>query len=190
MSSQTKPVEKERIFDPNEEPTGEEGDVVTLFEPNLETARWGAVQELWRLRRHRKKRRRLAKKGYVQWYLVGSNWPSPKFVKPESHGGGMLELKHDGERYLFPRSALVPSVDQGMWTVIHKRGEADPLNLQDPSRNPIPTDELEQYLNTRVMAKPPGLLDKLDIDSDDVVKYGLAMLFLLIGLQAFMGGGF
>ena len=184
-----KPVEKEEIFSQGEDVADEPGDMVTLRQPDIQGARWGPVQELWRLRRHRKKRRRLAGKGYVQWFLIESGWPTPKFVKPEPKGGGMFELKHGGNRYLFPRSAMIPSVDQGMWTVVHREGEADPINIRDPSRSSIRTDELEEYLNTRVMSSPPGLLDKLDLDSQDVVKYGLAALFVLIGLQAFMGGG-
>jgi len=159
----------------------DEPPVVNLEPPAVQIASLGLTQTLLRLYSTYRKRRKLATKGYVQWYFMDSTFPTPKYVKPEEQGGGIPELKHDGDRYLFPREALVPSETEGMWTAVHKRGDAMPINLGTPGRPAIESDELEEYLNLRVSAEPPSALDFLfDIEPEQLLTY------TIIGLAIFM----
>lgn len=153
-----------------------------LRPPSVADARFGWFGQLWRTRNWLKKREKLRGKGYVQWYLVDDQFSTPKYVKPERKGGGLLELKHDGERYLFPENAMVPS-ENGLWTVIHRKGEADPLNLRDPARLSIPTDELEEYLNLRVSSTPPSWWDSLGLDMSDLVKIAIVGIIVFAAIQ-------
>lgn len=174
-------VEDPRVPDPDE---------VTLEKPNLKTAKWGTVGELVLTWRYLKKRRKLAGKGYVQWLLIGDTYPTPKFVKPEEKGGGMLEYKHDGKRYLFPKDAMVPSDEQGLWTIVHQQGDANPLNLKDPLVPAIKADSLEEYLTMRLSSSPPSFLDKFDLDAQDAMTYAIAGTVLIAGAFGAINGGF
>jgi len=163
----------------------DEGQVVELRPPSVDTSFW---RQWWRTRRWLKKREKLIGDGYVQWYLIGDAVGQPKFVKPKRKGGGIPELDHDGETYLFPRQALVPSED-GMWVCIHREGEADPINIRDPARLSLPSDELKEYLDLRVSSSAPGLLDGLGIDSGDLIKIGIALIIGFAVFQQMSGGG-
>jgi len=158
-------------------------------EPRIGSPRWGLFGKLWRAYRNHKKERKYADKNYVKWYLVGSGWPRAKFVKPEGKGGGIPEYKHDGTTYLFPRRAMLPDRDSGMFTVVHKYGEADPLNMTEPSQNAIKADELSEYLTKRVTSSPPSFFDKFDIKPETLL-YGAIGLVLIIAVGArVLGGG-
>lgn len=154
--------------------------------PSVDTSFW---RQWWRTRRWLKKREKLIGDGYVQWYLIGDAVSQPKFVKPKRKGGGIPELEHNGETYLFPRAALVPSED-GMWTCVHREGEADPINIRDPARLSIPSDELKEYLDLRVSSSAPGLLDGLGLDAGDLVKIAIAGIIAYAIFQQVVGGGF
>ena len=162
---------------------------VDLPPPDLKTARLGMLGEMWSVRRYLQKRRKMIKNGYVEWFLIDSSYPRPKYVKPEADGGGIPEYKHDGVRYLFPKEAMVANAQNGGWTVIHKKGDAEPINLREPSEHAIPPDILEEYSQLIVTDSPPSLLDRFDIDPKD------AFLYLIVGIVAFafiqgMMGGF
>jgi hypothetical protein len=180
---QTKAAEAEAIT-----PDGE-GDIVDLQPPDLRTARFGTLGELFRVWRYLDKRRKLANKGYVQWFLVGDTFPTGKFVKPDAKSGGMRELDHDGVTYLFPRDAMLPDENQGVLTFVHKRGDAEPLNLRDPAHESIPADVLDEYLSMRVSASAPSLLDQFDMNPKDLIKYAIGGIILLaIGKGVLEGG--
>lgn len=172
-----------------EDPDDELGDVVEIDPPDLSNATFGAPEELWKLRRERKKRRKLAKKGYVQWFLIENGFPEPKFVKPKQNGAGTPEKRKGGCRYLFPKAAALPSEQQGMWTYVHRKGEADPVNLRDSTAHSIPADVLDEYIQMKVTASAPSLLDRLDLDPKDIVMYAFAALILFAILQSVLGGG-
>lgn len=164
--------------------------LVEIPPPNIRNTTFGPLQEVWRMWRHRKKRAKLLSNGYVQWYLVEDSYPTPKYVKPELEGGGVPELKHDGERYLFPTDARLASEKQGMWTFAHRKGEALPINLRDSTSNAIGADELEEYLTQRVSSSPPSFWDKFDFEPDEVLKWGLVLFILIIiGYSLVSGGG-
>ncbi len=159
------------------------GRVVEMPPPNLKKTRFGLLR-LWR---RQKKRRKLAAKGYVEWYLIGDGYPRPKYVKPDASGGGVPELWYKGQPYLFPRNKRVPRKDSGMWVMMHKKGDAEPINLQNPEKLTIPTDELKQYLETQVTSGAPSTLDKLNISRSTIIAGVLGIIILYAVL---MGGGF
>lgn len=168
----------------------EDAEIRTLPEPNLKTATFGPPQKLLRLYRTHRKKKKLTAKGYVQWHLIdGGTFPTPKFVKPHYEGGGVPELKHGGNRYLFPKKAMLPDDETGMWTVVHKAGEADPYNLTDPTKYSIPNDALEEYLQMRTTDSPPSFFDKFDLDAEEVFKWGMILLIGGSVLYGILGGG-
>ena len=157
--------------------------LVTLPEPDLRTASFGIVGQFFKFWQYRRKQRKLARKGYVKWILINGVYPRPMYIRPELKGGGQIpEYEYDGETYLFPRDAAVPDARSGMWTVTHKEGESEPLNLRDPSENAISAKSLDEYLGMRVSSSPPGLLDKLglkDIGPEEAIMYSIAAVILL-----------
>lgn len=161
----------------------EEAVVVELDPPRMDTG--GRVRQMWRTRQYLKKREKLLGDGHVQWFLIEDTFPRPRFVKPKRHGAGLPELEHEGERYLFPTEAMLPSSD-GIWTVVHRKGEADPINIKEPSDFAIPSDRLEEYLNLRVQTTPPGWLDALDLDAGTIITIGVAAV-IGFGLLSNMG---
>lgn len=167
----------------------DEVSLLELPEPELQTARWGWPQKLYRMHRQHKKRRKLANRGYVQWYLIDDTYPTPKFVKPETKGGGIPEYEYDEERYLFPKDAMVASEQQGLWTIVHKKGEADPVNLRDPTEYAVPADTLENYLDMRVNTEPPSWLDQFDLEPAEIFKWLLLGLVAFMMLRSVLGGG-
>ena len=171
--------------DPDAEWPADEGQIVNHRPPSVKTRTW---RQIWRTRRWLKKRQKLIGDGYVQWYLIGDAVPHPKFVKPKRKGGGIPELEHNGETYLFPRDALVAS-EEGGWVCMHREGEADPINIADPARLSIPADELKEYLDLRVSSSAPGLLDGLGIDSGDLIKIAIAGIIAFAAFQQMTGGG-
>lgn len=159
-----------------------------LDPPDFQNTKW-PFQGLYRAWRYKRKRRKLTSEGYVQWYLLDDTYPTPKYIKPKSKGGGIPEYEYDGSTYLFPKAAMLPSDEQGMWTCAHRLGEADPVNLRDPDADAIPADSLKEYLEMRVSTSPPGLFDKFDLDADTMMKI---LVFGIIGwalFQEVLGGG-
>lgn len=175
--------------DPQETHDPDEVSLLELPAPELQTARFGWPQKLYRMHRQHKKRRKLANQGYVQWYLIDDTYPTPKFVKPEMKGGGIAEYELDGERYLFPKDAMVASEQQGLWTIVHKKGEADPVNLRDPTAYAIPADSLENYLDMRVNVDPPSWWDSFDLEPAEIFKWLLLGLVGFMILRSVLGGG-
>jgi hypothetical protein len=162
--------------------------VLALDPPTLQSARFGTFSEIYRLYKQHRRRQRLADEGYIQWFLVGDRWPTPRYVKPSDAGGGVPEYEYDGQTYLFPSDARIPSEQQGLWTVVHSRGDAVPLKPQEPTEVPIPADVLSEYLDMSVTSSPPGLLEGLDLDAEDLVKYSIGALVLYVILQEVLGG--
>lgn len=169
----------------------ENPDVVEFPPPQLKGGRFGTFGEMLGMWRRVRKRRKMAKKGYVQWYLVDETFPTPKFVKPEMKGGGIPELKYKGITYLFPKNGKLPAEEQGLWTYLHKKGEADPVKIDEPLEYAIDGDELSEYLAKRVTSSPPGLLDKLDLNLSprQIMAAGIVGIILLSIFMRFFGGG-
>jgi hypothetical protein len=165
----------------------ENGDgTATISEPNLKNS-WLGVLATWRWL---KKQRKLAGKGYVQWYLIGDAWPRPKFIKPEDKGGGEFEYEHDGETYLFPKEAMLPTRTNGMWTVVHRKGESKPENLAEPDEFSVSAKQLNDYVTSRVTIDPPGWLSGLSTDPQTLMKYAIYGFIAFVLIQGAMSGGF
>lgn len=162
----------------------EDGEV-SLSPPNLKKS-WLGLLATWR---YLKKQRKLAGKGYVQWYLIGDAWPRPKFVKPEDNGGGEFEYEHDGETYLFPKEAMLPRKDNGMWTVVHHKGDAKPLDLAQPDEFSVSAKQLNNYVTSRVTIEPPGWLSGISTDPSTLVKYAIFAFIAFVLIQGLMSGG-
>lgn len=156
--------------------------------PDFRNTTWPG-QGLWRAWQYKRKRRKLTSEGYVQWYLIDDTFPTPKYIKPKRKSGGIPEYEYDGETYLFPKSALIPSDEQGMWTAVHRRGEADPINPRDADDLAIDADSLKEYLEMRVSSSPPSLLDKFDMDMQDIVKLAVVGIIAYAFFQNIVGGG-
>lgn len=164
-------------------------DAVEIDPPEY-SSRWGAVGNAIRQYRHNKKRKKIAGEGYVQWYLIEDGWPKPKFVKPERKGGGVRELEHDGEIYLFPREAFLGDRRTGAWTVIHRKGELDPINLQEPREHALDADTAKEWAELTVTSSPPGFLESLDISTEELMTYLIFGIIALAVGQQVLGGGF
>lgn len=164
--------------DDDEEEWEPEGALVEYDRPRMDTRYW---KQLYRTRKHLKNREKLIGDGYVEWVLVGDT-VQRKFIKPSREGGGVPEYEHGDSKYLFPRDALVPT-DDGMWTCVHREGEADPIPISDPAEHAIPSDVLKEYLDRSVSTSPPGLLDSLGLDSGDLLKFAIAGIIIFAVLQ-------
>jgi hypothetical protein len=143
------------------------------------------------LRTHAKKKR-VAQKGYVQWYLIDGGWPAPRMVRPEQKGGGVPELEHDGNRYLFPKQAMLPSDREGAWTVVHRKGEADPLPLRQRRPGEAPAlsgDAVDDVITRRVTTSAPGWLSDLNLSAEAIMTYLIVAFVGLAMAYAFLGGG-
>lgn len=142
-----------------------------------------AFGELWAARRRRKKRRKLSKKGYIQWHLVDGTYPNPNFIKPKRTGAGVPEYKHNGETYIFPDKAALPSEHSGMRVFVHRAGEMDPINLRDPVDHAIAPDQFQEYADMSLQTSSPGILS--DIDPWDAMMYlGGASVVVLVANEA------
>lgn len=137
------------------------------------------------------KKERLAGKGYVKWYLVNESFPEPKFIKPEPGKGGIPQYEYEGETYLFPRANRLPSNAEGIWTYIHRKGEAEPMPLRDTNELAIPADVLSEYLTMSVSTGKPKFGFGLgDMGSMDYLRYGILGLIAIFILLEFTGGLF
>lgn len=137
--------------------------------------------DYFRVMRHYQRQSKLAKKGYVKWYRLGSTLSRPTWVKPELEGAGKPKITIDDQPYYFPKEAMVSDTLTGAWVALHRKGEADPLNLRDPAYPGIETDLLERTINMEAENKPPGLLDKLSLGSVStqvMIWGGVGLLFL------------
>jgi len=162
---------------------------VELSSPEY-NSRLGAIGNAIKQYRHNKKRKKIGGKGYVQWYLIDDSWPEPKYVKPKRKGGGVREYEHDGEIYLFPREAFLSDRRTGAWTVVHRKGELDPIALQEPGKNALDADSAKKWAELTVTSTPPGLLEKLDLDTSDLMTYLVFGIIALAVGQQVLGGGF
>lgn len=169
---------------------GDDHSVVDLQPPNVRTTTFGWLERWWRRNERHRKRRKLAGEGYVQWYLLDGSFPRPTFVKPEHKGGGEYELDHEGVTYVFPRSAMVPSKRTGLWTVAHRRGEMDPVNLRDPSTTAISGAAVKEYLTKRVTSSPPSFWDNFSISGTTIMWFMIGFVVVVSVGYGIMTGSF
>lgn len=163
--------------------------VVDMPQPDLSDSKFGLLSKYYQIHKAWKKRRKLGKKGYVRWMLIDETYPEPKFVKPAAEGGKVPEIRHDGQPYFFPRAGALPDSRTGMYTYVHKQGDADPINLRDPSKHTIETDALEEWLQLQLHKDPPSWWDHLDIDGKDIFLLCLGLVVVLAVVYPMIAGG-
>lgn len=136
----------------------------------------GLLYTAWR---QRKQEAALRKKGYVRWYLVGAGWPRPKYVKPKLKNGGVREVEYKGDWYLFPDDALVPGEQTGLWTCIHRVGDAKPIDPRDPDHEPLDADTLADYATRRPAASKPSWWSKFDLGDISFVEASIGLTIII-----------
>lgn len=143
-----------------------------------------------RAARHLQKQRKAAKKGWVKWYRIGSNFGRPKWVKPKLDGSGIMKYSEDGQPYYFEKDAMLTDQRTGAWVAVHRDGEADPINLADPAYPGIQADKMQRVINLEAEDKPPGLFDNLfgGMDSQTMMWLGIGLLFIVFAAYRYMGG--
>jgi len=181
-------VTESGTIDVDDLPADAEG-YVSLPAPDLSGSRFGLLGRLWTLYKHHIRRRRLAKKGYVQWYRIeNGTFSGPHYVRPEADAESPIPfVSHDDGRYFFPDAAMVTDTSVGMWTAVHRKGEADPINLRDGDADAIPAEAAEAWSEMTVTAqKPGGLLGGLgDITPRKMLALAIAGVMVL---SVVMGG--
>lgn len=138
----------------------------------------------------RRQKRKAVTDGTVRWHLVDSTFSEAMYVNPERKAGGnVAELDHDGSTYVFPERVMVPAEGEGIPTVVHRKGESEPIDLRSQWDLSIKANTLKEYLTLRVTSSKPdeGLgLGIGDWDSMDVLRYGvMAIVVLFLLLQVF-----
>jgi len=153
--------------------------------PDIGGSLWGLVAT-WR---HRAKAKRMARKGYVRWYKIGSNMSRPKWVKPAPRGAGVPEYydSSDEQTYLFPEDGMITDQQTGAYVAIHKRNNPEPVPLRDPSMPAIDGDRLEEIINLEAESDAPGFFDRLDMDGQTIMWLMIGFVLLLGAAQQFMG---
>lgn len=148
-----------------------------------------SAKDWWR----RGKRDKAIKKGYAEWYLIDDSIPKPRYVKPERKDGSSIPVVDvDGERYLFPRSVMLPNEVTKIPTVFHVKGNEQPVTFDD---NPfaVGANVLKDYSDMVVTSNPPGgLLSGLgfgNMDSMDMLRYAVLGLIAYFIFMEFIGGG-
>ena len=138
----------------------------------------------------RREKDKALRKGFVRWHLVGASFSKPMYVKPEPEGGGNTpELEHDGQTYVFPEEARTPSAEDGVPIVVHREGEADPIDLGGSWDLAMDAKTLQEYLTQRVTSEQPdssgsalpGFL--ADMGSVDMMRYaiiGIVLFFIVM----------
>jgi len=182
----TDDLDWETLMDHGHFPEGEE---IELPPPRLKQSNFGLLGEFYQFRKHRKKEKKLAKKGYIKWYLIDGTWSWPKYIKPERNGGGIPEYRHDEKRYLFPERARVPDASAGMHMVVHKAGDATPINLTDLSEFAVDPDALDNYIGRKVTSDPPSFWSKFDFEAESIIYFGIGLIIVFAVVSRFLGGG-
>lgn len=140
----------------------------------------GGPLDYFRVMRHLQRQHKLAKKGYVKWFRLGSTMGRPTWVKPDRDGTGTPKHTVDGEPYYFPKESMVADEVSGAWVAVHREGEGDPINLRDPAYPGIETDIVERIINMEAESNPPGWLSQFGGMSTQALLWGgMALLFLV-----------
>lgn len=173
--------------DGGEEAEGAVAASVELDPPEVTDGILGLIQ-LWR---HLAKGARLAKKGYVRWYKLDARVNRPTWIKPSFDGTGEGEYHDSGDdvTYLFPREAMLSDARTGAWVAMHRRNEADPLNLRDPVMPSVPADRLQEIINLEAESDKPGFLSGFDLSMPQIMIGGGVIIFLVYAAYYVMNGG-
>lgn len=159
-------------------------DEVTFDPPDVR----GSIIDIFRVMRHHQTAKKLAARGYVKWYKLGSTLSKPRWVKPKREGAGTPKFEDDDQPYYFPKEAMVSDQQTGAWVAFHREGEADPINLRDPAYPGIETDLIEKIINLEAENEPRSSLFGLDISMRMAVIGITAVLFVIYAAARMYGG--
>jgi len=175
------PYEFEGVLEEN---SNHDGRSVTLPAPDVS----GGWLDVFRQRQHRKKEKKLAKRGYVKWFKFDGMLRAPEWVRPERGGSGAPKYydRDDGVHYLFPEDALVTDARTGAPVAVHHSGEVEPVNLKEPAHPPIDADRLEEIINLEIESDPPGWLSKFDLDAQTMMYASIVLILIFAGAQQVM----
>jgi len=144
--------------------------------------------DYFRAMRHLQTQQTAAKKGYIKWFRLGSNMKRPQWVKPKPSGSGPPKKSVDGQPYYFDKAAMTIDERTGAYVAVHRVGESDPINLNDPAYPGIEADRMERIINLEAEDKPPGLFDGLaDMDMQTLVWLSIGVLFIVFAAYRYMG---
>jgi hypothetical protein len=188
VEEEVRDLEAEAVDELNEDSTGYG---VELPPPDVGRS----VLDIFKVWLHVRKQARLAKRGYIKWYRVGSRLHKPKWIKPEHKGAGEYEYtsRKDDQTYVFPEEALVTDGVTSAFVAIHKIGEAEPIDLRDPGWATLDADRLQTVIDLEIAREPPGSLSSLPLSSQQLKWVGFGLLFVVVyfGLNytGMIGGG-
>lgn len=162
-----------------------DGDLVEIAPPDIDAGLLGFMA-MWR---HRRREKRLARKGYIKWHKIGATRSRPKWVNPAHDGAGEPEYYDSDEdvTYLFPEDAMVPDERTGAWVAEHRVGEAEPINLRDPGMPALDADRLEEVINLEAESDAPGFFDRFDMDTQTMMWMGIGVMFVVYAGFRYMG---
>lgn len=149
---------------------------------DVRSSTWGLIKT-WR---RRKKAKKMAKKGYVKWFLLGSGLEGPHWVKPERDGTGVAKHRRDGEPYLFPEDDMVIDKSTGAYVALHHKGEATPVPIKHPELPQMDADRLREVTDLTAESDPPGWLSTLDMDTGTLMMIGIGALFIVFAAMRMM----
>jgi len=158
------------------------GHEVVLNAPEISSSLIG----LWKQARHRAREQRLAKRGYVKWFVIDGMLQAPTWVKPERDGAGVPEYYDGDTTYLFPTDAVATDARTGAPVAIHHAGEVEPVNIVDPAVPAIEGDRLQEVINLEAESDPPGLLAGMDVDATTLMWIAIVALLAIGGAQQFL----
>ena len=166
---------------------GDENHAVELDPPEVRSG----ILQLLKIWRHQSKAKKLAEKGYIKWYKLDATIQRPRWVKPRYGGTGEAEYydSDDDVTYLFPKDGMLPDAQTGAWTAMHRRNEADPINLRDGLMPAVPSDRLQEIINLEAESEEPGFFDKHDISGTQLFIVVTVILFLVYAATQVLGGG-
>ena len=162
----------------------EENDEVAFDPPEVKNS----PLDYFRVMRHYQRAKKLAKKGYVRWYVLDSTMSRPQWIKPEQEGTGVAKYKDGDQPYYFTKEAMVADELTGAWTALHREGEADPVNLRDPAYPGIETDLVERIINLEAENEPStSLLGLGGLSTQQLMWLGIGALFIVFAGVRYMG---
>jgi len=137
--------------------------------------------------RHLQKQRKAAKKGWVKWYRIGSNMSAPKWVAPKREGSGLPKVTVNGEPYYFNPDAMITDAETGAYVAVHREGESDPINLQDPAYPGIEADLMERTINMEAESDPPGFFDSFGMSTQTLMWVAIGGSFIVYAAFRYLG---
>lgn len=137
----------------------------------------------WKRRNRKRKEKKALSAGYVRWYLITDSISTPRYIKPErEEGGSVPEFEYNDETYLFPENAMVPDEEDGVWTVMHREGQAEPINLREGNGDALDANALSEYLTMRVTSQDPSGLSLPglgNLSTQQIMQYGLLVIIVI-----------